>query len=168
MRLYPCSMADYRIRVKKDYLSFSAAHFLIFGEKCERLHGHNYAVAVELEGEADENGYVFDFVELKQIAAKICDSLDHRMLLPAKNENLEFEIEGDRVSVFFGQNKFTFPKADALILPIRNATAELLADYICDQIIDELRRAGARNAKGISVEVAEAPGQSAICRKEMT
>ncbi len=161
-------MADYRIAVKKDYLSFSAAHFLVFGEKCERLHGHNYTVAVELEGDVDENGYVLDFIELKRISAAICDSLDHRILLPAKNENLQIATEGEEVSVVFGRKRFAFPKEDALILPIRNVTAELLADYICDRLISELRDAKADNLKAVSVEVAEAPGQSAIRRKKAT
>ncbi len=37
-------------RVEKEHLKFSAAHFLIFANgSAERLHGHNYRVAVELE-----------------------------------------------------------------------------------------------------------------------
>ena len=39
----------YAIRVEKENLKFSSAHFLIFEDgTAERLHGHNYRVAVEL------------------------------------------------------------------------------------------------------------------------
>ncbi len=54
----------YKVKVEKGNLSFSAAHFITFGGKCERLHGHNYAVSVILEGNLTEDRYVFDFVEL--------------------------------------------------------------------------------------------------------
>src|SRR6266446_6703234 len=42
----------FHVRVTKDYLVFSAAHFITFaGNVCERLHGHNYRVAAEVEGQ---------------------------------------------------------------------------------------------------------------------
>ena len=56
----------YRVRVTKDHLVFSAAHFITFnGHICERLHGHNWRVAVEVAGPLDENSYVFDFIALR-------------------------------------------------------------------------------------------------------
>ena len=61
----------YRVVVEKGNLRFSAAHFISFGGKCERLHGHNYGVSVELEGELTEDRYVFDFVVLKRIVQRI-------------------------------------------------------------------------------------------------
>jgi 6-pyruvoyltetrahydropterin/6-carboxytetrahydropterin synthase len=37
----------YTVRVSKDYLVFCAGHFITYdGDHCERLHGHNYRVAV--------------------------------------------------------------------------------------------------------------------------
>ena len=41
----------YKVRVTKDSLVFSSGHFITFnGDHCERIHGHNYRVAVEVEG----------------------------------------------------------------------------------------------------------------------
>ena len=41
----------YCVRVTKDHLVFSAAHFITYaGNICERLHGHNYRVQAEVEG----------------------------------------------------------------------------------------------------------------------
>ena len=55
----------FSIRVSKDYFLFCCAHFITYeGDDCERLHGHNYRVAVELDGPLDGNHYVFDFIAL--------------------------------------------------------------------------------------------------------
>ena len=58
-------IARYKVRVTKDYLVFCSGHFITFaGDQCERIHGHNYRVAVEVEDDLDENHYVFDFIAL--------------------------------------------------------------------------------------------------------
>ena len=36
-----------KVKVEGGYLRFSSAHFITFGGKCERLHGHNYGVLVD-------------------------------------------------------------------------------------------------------------------------
>ena len=40
----------YSVRVADPRNKFSASHFLFEHDKCSRLHGHNYHVAVELAG----------------------------------------------------------------------------------------------------------------------
>jgi 6-pyruvoyl-tetrahydropterin synthase len=65
-------MSTYGVRVTKDYLIFSAGHFITFdGDHCERLHGHNWRVAVDIEGELDANQYVFDFITLLDLSRTI-------------------------------------------------------------------------------------------------
>ena len=58
---------------------FDAAHNLInYHGKCENLHGHTYRLAVVLEGQPDEEGMVFDFVELKKYVSElVLSKLDH-------------------------------------------------------------------------------------------
>ena len=74
----------FRVRVTKDHLVFSAGHFITIstpdGELCERIHGHNWRTAVEVEGPLDENQYVFDFIALRDNLQSIVTRLDHRML----------------------------------------------------------------------------------------
>ena len=42
----------FTVRVAKDYLVFCCGHFITYnGDDCERLHGHNYRAAVQVEGE---------------------------------------------------------------------------------------------------------------------
>ena len=78
---------DYRVSVTKDYLVFSSAHFITFaGHRCEGLHGHNYRVRVTIEGALNqESWFVFDFVELKGIMKRLCDEIDHLVLLPLES-----------------------------------------------------------------------------------
>ena len=43
-------MERWSIAIDKEYLKFSCAHFLIFADGSkERLHGHNYHVASEID-----------------------------------------------------------------------------------------------------------------------
>ncbi|NOY11686.1 MAG: 6-carboxytetrahydropterin synthase QueD [Archaeoglobi archaeon] len=59
---------------------FSAAHSIPGHEKCGRLHGHNFMVEVEIEGEVKENGMVMDFYDLKKLLREILSEFDHRIL----------------------------------------------------------------------------------------
>ena len=62
--------------------SFSAAHFLRnYKGKCENLHGHNWKVELEVEGESlDETGLLIDFKELKKMLKDVLELLDHRLI----------------------------------------------------------------------------------------
>lgn len=121
----------YQVRVTKDFLVFSAAHFITFaGNLCERIHGHNYRVEVEVEGPLDENYYVFDFIALRDLTKEIVDRLDHRVLLPLQSEQIQVTIESDQVTARFETRHWSFPKEDCFLLPIPNTTAELLARWI--------------------------------------
>src|SRR5262249_54355219 len=125
----------YKVRVTKDYLVFSAGHFITYaGDQCERLHGHNYRVAVEVEDELDENHYVFDFMQLKDMARATPDGLDHRLLLPTQSKLARLEEEGPKVRVVYGDRHWSFPRDECALLPIANTTAELLAEFIAGRL----------------------------------
>lgn len=161
----------YKVRVEKEYLSFSVAHFISFGGKCERLHGHNYAVSVELEGELTEDRYVLDFVVLKGIARQICDELDHHFLLPQRSNCLDIrEAEGEWEIRFEGR-RYVLPAEDVLPLPVDNITAERLAEYICGRLIADLHRQGVDGLdtiNTITIGVEESPGQTAFYQRAFT
>ncbi|MCS7129914.1 MAG: 6-carboxytetrahydropterin synthase QueD [Archaeoglobaceae archaeon] len=59
--------------------SFSAAHSIPGHKKCGKIHGHNFVVSVEVEGEL-KNGMVIDFFDLKRILKEILEKLDHSIL----------------------------------------------------------------------------------------
>ncbi len=121
----------FHVRVPKDHLVFSAGHFISYeGDKCERLHGHNYRTAVEVEGDLDVNSYVFDFIALKHRTKEITDELDHRMLLPTSNSLIRVEKGPKSIHVQYQDREWLFPREDLVFLPIGKTTVELLAQYI--------------------------------------
>jgi 6-pyruvoyltetrahydropterin/6-carboxytetrahydropterin synthase len=154
----------FKVRVTKDHLVFCSGHFISFeGDKCERLHGHNYRATVEIEGELNEDHYVFDFIALKHRTKAITDELDHRMMLATRNPHIKIE-EGPRsVHVYYRDREWLFPREDCVLLPIENTTAELLARYIAHRLIEDLQRQHNYRPDVLRVEVEENIGQSATC-----
>jgi 6-pyruvoyltetrahydropterin/6-carboxytetrahydropterin synthase len=152
----------FQVRVTKDYLVFCSGHFITYdGDHCERLHGHNYRTAVEVEGALDENHYVIDFIALKNLTRAITDELDHRMLLPGTSPQIQLRDEGANVKVSYRDRYWSFPRDECAVLPVANTTAELLADYIAGRIRRSMTERGWRLPRILRVEVEESFGQSA-------
>jgi len=152
----------YTVRVAKDYLVFCSGHFISYaGHQCERLHGHNYRAAVEVEGPLDENYYVFDFIALKAAAKRIIDELDHYMLLPTQNPVIGVEVRDCEVHVSYKDRRWLFPRGDCVLLPIENTTAELIARYIAGRLGADLREQYGFVPDVLRVQVEEGPGQHA-------
>ncbi|MFI5327751.1 MAG: 6-pyruvoyl trahydropterin synthase family protein [Candidatus Rokuibacteriota bacterium] len=160
-------MAEYKVSVEKDYLVFCAGHFITYTGTCETLHGHNYRARLEVEGELDEDSYVWDFVSLKRMMRRLVDELDHRMLLPRDNPSLQVTEEGDGIQVLYKERRYVFPRSDVVLIPIPNTTAEMLARYLLGRVKVELQAAGAGRLSALAVEVEESFGQSGWCRERM-
>ena len=153
---------SFTVRVTKDYLVFCSGHFISYeGDKCERLHGHNYRTSVEIEGALDENHYVFDFIALKQRSKAITDELDHRMMLATRNRLIRVEASDVRVEVCYRDREWAFPRGDCVLLPIENTTAELLARYIGGRLLADLQTHHQYQPTVLRVEVEETIGQFA-------
>ena len=149
----------------KDHLVFSAAHFITFnGNVCERLHGHNWRVAVSAEGALDENFYVVDFIALRDAVQKIVSELDHRMLLPTRHRTIRVEAREREVEATFEDRRWLFPREDCVLLPIENTTAERLAWWIGQRLQNELPPAALKLVSALEIEVEENFGQWGTCR----
>src|SRR5262245_43434439 len=160
-------MAEYKVSVEKDYLVFAAGHFITYTGICEALHGHNYRARVEVEGSLDEDSYVWDFVSLKRLMRGLVDELDHRMLLPLDNPQLQLKEEAGSIQVLYKDRRYVFPRSDVVLLPVPNTTAEMLARYLAGRVKQELLKAGAGRLAAVVVEVEESFGQSAWYRERM-
>lgn len=154
----------YRTRVIKDQLVFSAAHFITFaGNICERIHGHNYRVAVEVEGQLDENGYVFDFILLRDSAKALVDRLDHRMLLPTQHPTIRVTTEAGEATARFEERRWVFPQDECVLLPIANTTAELMARWMAHELVPVIQSAPGVHVDLLRVDVEENFGQWGQC-----
>ena len=151
---------SYSVRVTKDLLVFSAAHFITFnGDCCERLHGHNYLVDVTIWGPLDENHYVVDFVALRDRLQQQIAELDHRVLLPTQHPQIRVAAGQTEVEATFQDRRWVFPRSDCALLPVANTTTELLARHLGMQLWDWIHAQGWSQIESLQVSVDENQGQ---------
>jgi 6-pyruvoyltetrahydropterin/6-carboxytetrahydropterin synthase len=155
---------NYFVRVDKEYLVFSAAHFITFnGNVCERLHGHNYRVCAEVAGPLDENAYVIDFIALRDALRGLVDELEHRVILPTEHKQIHVTWDDREVTAVFEDRRWIFPRGDCALLPVANTTAELLARYLGRRLLDALQERTGVRPKSLRIGVDENHGQWAFC-----
>jgi 6-pyruvoyltetrahydropterin/6-carboxytetrahydropterin synthase len=160
--------AHYHVRLTKDYLVFSAGHFITYGDVtgggniCERLHGHNYRVTAEVSGPLDENHYVVDFILLRDTLKAIIDELDHHMLLPTRHPQIKLTVNDREVEARFEDRRWLFPRGDCILLDVPNTTSELLARYIAGRLAVELTTRTGNAPARLRIEVDECFGNVAV------
>lgn len=122
----------YAIRVSRE---FCAAHSIRIGGHAEALHGHNWRVEVELEGqELDEDGLLCDFHTIEATLEEI-------------------------VGVFHNRNLNEVEPFTRL-----NPTAEHVARHVAEELARRLVGEVAEAARVSWVSVVEAPGCVATYR----
>ena len=155
----------FRVLLQKEQLVFSSAHFITFASDiCECIHGHNYGVRAEVEGQLDENRYVIDFIAFRDALGRLVKQLDHHMLLPTKHAMILLEEHDDEVTVRFRKKRWVFPREDCMLLPIVNTTAEEIAWWLATQLRVALAPEIGPRLSAIEVGVDENNGQWGICR----
>ncbi len=149
-----------KVTVERNRLRFAAAHMATFRGECEPLHGHNYEIIIELEGELSDDGWVWDFGELKRETKSIADELDHKFLLQRESPVLEIEERETNWAVRFADRGFVFPKSDVIALPIDNTTSERIAEWLAGRLQAVLAPLDTAAAlRRLTVGVEEMPGQ---------
>ncbi len=159
-------MDEYRVTIDKQQVCFAAAHFIAYGSgRCENLHGHNYRVGAVFAGDLDKYHLLVDFVRLKRELAEITDGLDHRMLLATQSDALPVRRskEGE-IEVQLADRRYVFPESDVALVDVPNTTAEMLAAWLLERLLERLG-SDADRLSWIEVEVEESPGQSASCKR---
>lgn len=153
------------IFIEKDYLKFSAAHFLIFPDgSAERLHGHNYKVTVTVETELDAHGLVVNFKEIKPMVRRICDELDEHLLIPGKHPVLRATpVDGGQMEICYLERRYLIPQDEVIVLPIGNSSAENLATWFARELRERMRSQWPQlHVLRLQVSVEETPGQQGI------
>lgn len=130
--------------IGKTNIEFSAAHILNNHPKCQRLHGHNYKLEVEIIGNAleDSQGMIMDFSKLKKIIKEVTDILDHRFLIPKNNRQVDIKqfsvtIKRDGIRDLYIT---TLDPNEIAILDIEHTTVEQVAHWIWFQMNKKLPR----------------------------
>ena len=160
-------METWSIRIHKDYLKFSAAHFLIFPDgTAERLHGHNYKVYVEVRGPLDAHGLVMNFKEIKPMVRQLVDELDEHLLIPGQHKELRATRgEDGSTTIRYRERRYTVPSDEVIVLPISNSSAENLAAYVGRELLQRLHaKYPGIKPDDLEVGVEETTGQCGIFR----
>lgn len=150
------------LRLSKENLKFSAAHFLIFDAvSAERLHGHNYQVIIEFFWNAVPDpslGFCVEFKKLKELVYDEIEKWDERVLLPYKCPDMKFEEKGNSLEVKFRDRFYAFPKDEVVLLPIVNTSVELLSEVFAGKIWANQQIFGFH---GLKIYIEETRGQGA-------
>jgi 6-pyruvoyltetrahydropterin/6-carboxytetrahydropterin synthase len=160
----------YRITVARAEHKFSCAHMTVFPDgRKERLHGHNYTVSVAIDLGAVGFEHLIDFGAIKRAVAAECAEWRERTLLAAESPRLErLRREAGEVEIVLCGQRYVFPEADVLLLPIDNTTTEALAELWCDRLGARLRPTLRGSvALGLEVRIDESPGQGAIAYRTL-
>jgi 6-pyruvoyltetrahydropterin/6-carboxytetrahydropterin synthase len=111
---------------------------------------------------------VFDFVELKRIMKRLCDEIDHLVLLPLESDRVKVFEEGDNVRVDVdGKPRYLFPRRDCSLLPIPNTTVEMLARWLTSRLKETIGPEATKPLTAIEMEVEENFGQTAVYRETL-
>jgi 6-pyruvoyltetrahydropterin/6-carboxytetrahydropterin synthase len=134
------SNMSYQIRIAKERMHFSAAHFTIFSATDrENLHGHNYRLAIEIEAEQQRGiGLDLDYNCIKDVATELCQSLDEYTLLPELSPFLALNKTDSHWLCRFGDEIMSLPLRDVKVLPLNNITGETLSAWFLEQLMAQL------------------------------
>ena len=149
-----------KVTVERNSLKFAAAHFATFCGECEPLHGHSYAVIVEVTGDLTDDSWVADFSDLKRSTRRFCDELDHKFILQMESRVLTITESPQEYEIRFGEGqRYVFPRQDVYPLPADNSTAERIAEWFAGKLREEMLPRWP-NLTNITIGVEEAPGQA--------
>ena len=121
---------------------FDSSHFLVlpYESKCLRIHD------VEVWGELNENGMIFDFNYL----SNLIKLLDHKILV---SEEWITEKKDSCIIIEKNGKRLELPEDEVVVLNKPNVTAELIAEWFAERISE---KAG-ENVKKIRVKIWEDP-----------
>ncbi|HEX3482834.1 MAG TPA: 6-carboxytetrahydropterin synthase [Kofleriaceae bacterium] len=156
----------HRIRIARAEHKFSCAHMTVFADGTkERLHGHNYTVAIAIEVERVDVAAMVPFAPIKAAIAELCAAWRERVLLAAGNPWFEVigDSDGDELEFRLCGARYVMPRGDVLLLPIDNVSVEALAAHAAALLRDRLIALGLPHVLALEVAIEESPGQGASC-----
>ena len=150
---------------------FSASHFLIGFDKCDRLHGHNYKVKLRLRYNEGEINDITDFRVINSALKRILEKLDHKVLLPGNSNEIQMKSEKNdqNLRVILKDKFYSFPIEDVVILEdLQQTTTENLAIYIHKAFCREISEMNSNhNIRELTVFISETEGNESIYKSKI-
>ena len=151
----------HRISIAREQYKFSCAHMTVFADGTkERLHGHNYTIAVAIEVDSVELAAMIPFAPIKTALAELCAEWREHVLLAAKNPHFKIVRDDRELELTLCGERYVMPRGDALLLPIDNISVEALAAHVASILAARLT---SPHARSLEVTIEESPGQGATC-----
>jgi 6-pyruvoyltetrahydropterin/6-carboxytetrahydropterin synthase len=161
-------MSRHRLTLARAQYKFACAHMTVFpdGTK-ERLHGHNYTVALALDVARVDLAAMVPFAAIKACLAELCAAWKEHVLIAARNPHLVIvRDDGAELELTLCGQRYVMPRQDALLLPIDNVSVEGLAAHVAE-LLRERIAALSPHMLALEVTIEEVPGQGASCAIEL-
>lgn len=145
--------------------SFSASHFLVGLTKCERLHGHNYNIILNIQYNTVDSKSILDFRVINDLVRQEVKKLNQKILIPSKSTEIQFisDIDDRNWKILVKEKRYSFPKQDVEIIPdIDSTTCENLAYYFHQRINRWLQNNFPDLISALKVKISENLGNQAI------
>jgi 6-pyruvoyltetrahydropterin/6-carboxytetrahydropterin synthase len=156
----------YSLSIAREQYKFSCAHMTVFADGTkERLHGHNYTVAVALEVDSVELAAMIPFAPIKRALAELCATWREHVLIAANNPYLKIIRDDAEFELTLCGERYVMPRQDALLLPIDNISVEALAAHVATLLRAQI---DSGHALSLEVTIEESPGQGASCTLSLT
>lgn len=147
--------------LEDDRFNFDYCHFLPWHtSQCRSLHGHSSVVTVMLCGEPDDQGFVIDFGEAKQLVKDTLGLFDHKLIAPRSAVLGPPDTQGLLAIAFetpAGPHRLFLPVAEVAIVD-RDTTVEHLAAILAAAIYQRMPA----NVHRVLVRMFEGVGKSAL------
>jgi 6-pyruvoyltetrahydropterin/6-carboxytetrahydropterin synthase len=144
-------------------ITFSATHIIPGHYKCGRLHGHDYAINATIEGSIGAGGVIMDFISVKEFLRKVASELDHKVLIPMRDDGVK--EEGDAIYYSLTGKDYRFPREDCALLEVGVASAEELANFVLNRVMEKVHFP--ENVTRVEIGVDEGEGQGAWTGKDL-
>src|SRR5512147_1667618 len=107
----------HQVRIARAEHKFSCAHMTVFpdGSK-ERLHGHNYTIAVALDVDTVELAAMVPFAPIKTALGELCAAWKEHVLLAAHNPQMAIVRDDRELEFTLCGERYVMPRGDALLL----------------------------------------------------
>lgn len=122
------------IAIERISANFCASHVIVTEQYEEGLHGHNYLVEIEIEGNVDTDDLLIDFIFLEKLLSQAISNWDHYILLPSKNSKMIISENEDNIEIKYGNRFYSLPKNEIKFLSCRNVTTEVLARLLGEKL----------------------------------
>ena len=156
---------SHRISIAREQYKVSCAHMTVFpdGTK-ERLHGHNYTIAIAVEVDRVDLPAMLPFSSIKGALGELCAAWKERVLIAERNPHLVIVRDDQELELTLCGERYVLPRGDVLLLPIDNISVEALAAHIADLLHARLAVLEAPHVRALEITVEESPGQGSSTR----